>query len=252
MNDQQYQDIDLVELYDDLNPLSVDSDYFLAACAPAPRTILDLGCGTGLLTDLLAAHGHSVVGVDPAERMLALAGRRLPGNVRWLCADARTLDLQQRFDRVIASGHVFQVFRADADRLAFLRTAVRHLEPDGRLIFDTRNPGAAAWRSWTPDRSRRRIDHATYGPVEIWHEVTHVGQDSVQFTSTYHFLKRNLILNNLSELAFPSLPAIDAALHEAGLEPLTVHGGWDGSAFTPSAPEIIVTARRSGSSSGGG
>ncbi|HVJ41917.1 MAG TPA: methyltransferase domain-containing protein [Dongiaceae bacterium] len=245
MNDRQYQDIDLVEIYDDLNPLAADSDFFLAACAPATHAVLDLGCGTGLLTKALAARGHAVTGVDPAEKMLAVAKRGTPGDVRWLCADARDLALPQRFDRVIASGHVFQVFLAGAERLAFLTAAARHLKPDGMLVFDTRNPAAAAWQSWTPDRSRRRIDHAALGPIEIWHDVTAVEHDRVRFTSNYHFLRQNRVLANASELAFPSLQAVEAELHAAGFEILAVHGNWDGSAFTLAAPEIIVTARLS-------
>jgi ubiquinone/menaquinone biosynthesis C-methylase UbiE len=44
----------------------------------APRRVLDLGAGTGLLTERLVAHGHEVVAVDPSEEMLAQLSARLP------------------------------------------------------------------------------------------------------------------------------------------------------------------------------
>ena len=44
-----------------------------------PRRVLDLGAGTGLLTDVLVAAGHDVVAVDPAPEMLAQLASRLPG-----------------------------------------------------------------------------------------------------------------------------------------------------------------------------
>jgi SAM-dependent methyltransferase len=44
-----------------------------------PRRVLDLGAGTGLLTDVLVAAGHDVVAVDPAPEMLAQLSARLPG-----------------------------------------------------------------------------------------------------------------------------------------------------------------------------
>jgi SAM-dependent methyltransferase len=44
-----------------------------------PRRVLDLGAGTGLLTDQLVAAGHEVVAVDPSAPMLAQLADRLPG-----------------------------------------------------------------------------------------------------------------------------------------------------------------------------
>jgi SAM-dependent methyltransferase len=242
MNEQQYSSDELVALYDQLNPLGADSDYFIAACEPAPRTILDLGCGTGLLTKALALRGHQVTGVDPAAGMLAVARRSPLPNATWLCADARNLDLGRGFDRIIASGHVFQVFLDPADRLAFLQAASRHLKPDGRLIFDSRNPAAAGWLSWTPARSLRRIDHETEGPIDIWHEVVSVDGERVKFTSTYRFVKRGQIYSNAGELAFPSHQAIREQLAQAGLKILETAGDWTGTPFTTASPEIIVTA----------
>lgn len=242
LSEQQYSESELVALYDRLNPLGADSDYFIAACEPIPQAILDLGCGTGLLTKALALRGHHVTGIDPAAAMLEIARQPALPNARWICADARQLDLGHRFDRVVASGHVFQVFLDAADRLAFLRTASRHLKPEGRLIFDSRNPAAAAWLSWTPEKSRRRIDHEEHGPIGIWHEVTRVEGERVAYVSSYHFEKGDRTYTNEGELAFPSYQAIHAQLAQAGLRLLAVAGDWTGSLFTTASPEIIVTA----------
>jgi SAM-dependent methyltransferase len=45
---------------------------------PAPLRVLDLGAGTGLLTEVLLAAGHRVVAVDPSPDMLAQLRSRLP------------------------------------------------------------------------------------------------------------------------------------------------------------------------------
>jgi len=254
MTDQQYQHLDLVALYDALNPLGRDSDYFIAACAPAPRAVLDLGCGTGLLTAALAKLGHRVTGVDPAGDMLTVAKQHDPERlVTWIEADACRLELARKFGRVIATGHVFQVFLTAADQQAFLRTAARHLTPDGQLIFDSRNPTRAPWQNWTPDATRRRLDHPAFGEIETWHTVTDVTADArsdgpgsiVRFTTTYRFLARDQEVTSDSALAFPSLAALENRLQEAGLEILTVQGDWDSQPFTPESREIILAARRS-------
>jgi SAM-dependent methyltransferase len=242
MSEQQYFQNDLVALYDTLNPLGADSDYFIAACEPTPQIILDLGCGTGLLTKALAQRGHQVTGVDPAPAMLEIARHPPLPNARWLCADAKELDLGSKFDRVIASGHVFQVFLTAADRLAFLRTAARHLKPEGHLIFDSRNPAVAAWLSWTPTRSRRRINHATRGLIDIWHEVESMEGERVKFTSSYHFGDSGQTYTNAGELAFPSYQIIREQLGAVGLNVIKIDGDWSGAPFTTAAPEIIVTA----------
>lgn len=80
--DQHYVDPRLVDLYDIENPRSADTDFYVRLAAELDaRRIIDLGCGTGLLTRELAVDGRQVAGVDPAPAMLAVA-RRKPGAER--------------------------------------------------------------------------------------------------------------------------------------------------------------------------
>lgn len=77
--DRHYVDPRLVELYDIENTRGADTDFYvqLAATLDA-HTILDLGCGTGLLTRELAVDKRYVIGVDPAPSCRP-AARRSPG-----------------------------------------------------------------------------------------------------------------------------------------------------------------------------
>src|SRR5262245_13391441 len=91
--DQHYVDPRLVELYDIENTRGADTDFYLGLAADLnAHTILDLGCGTGLLTRELARDGHVVIGVDPAAAMLAYA-RRQPraDRVQWVEGDSSAL-----------------------------------------------------------------------------------------------------------------------------------------------------------------
>src|SRR5215831_18291735 len=92
--DLHYVDPRLVELYDHDNPRETDTDFYLRLAAElGARRIVDLGCGTGLLTrELATVDGREVIGVDPAPAMLAVA-RRQPGagRVRWIEGDASAL-----------------------------------------------------------------------------------------------------------------------------------------------------------------
>ena len=53
------------------------------------RHIVDLGCGTGLITCDLARRGYRMIGVDPSAGMVALARQRAGGEqVRWIVGGA--------------------------------------------------------------------------------------------------------------------------------------------------------------------
>ncbi|MGH6999339.1 MAG: class I SAM-dependent methyltransferase, partial [Phenylobacterium sp.] len=64
MADENYRDPRLAALYDALNPWGRDTDFYLALAGPAPQRILDIGCGTGLLTAAFTGLGHEACGVD--------------------------------------------------------------------------------------------------------------------------------------------------------------------------------------------
>ena len=109
---------------------------------------MDLGCGTGLLTVTLAGSGRAVVGIDPAEAMLAVARAR-PGAdaVRWLRGTAELIEPASA-DLAIMSGNVAMHLVGDDWHDALSRIAAGLL-PGGRLSFETRNPALRAWEDWT-------------------------------------------------------------------------------------------------------
>jgi SAM-dependent methyltransferase len=116
-------------------------------------TVLELGCGTGRITLPLARTGHTVVGVDASQSMLARAQENLaaePEEVRrrvtLLEADARSFAFPdgRRCELVIAPFRVFQHFPAIEDQLRCLGTAHRCLSRGGKLAFDVFNPSYAA------------------------------------------------------------------------------------------------------------
>lgn len=72
--------------------------------AAEPRTILDIGCGTGALTALLADRypQSALTGIDAAPAMLAVAQRKLP-KAQFVRQDAAAITLPGRFDLIVSS-----------------------------------------------------------------------------------------------------------------------------------------------------
>ena len=114
--DLHYTDPRLVELYDSENPRGADTDFYLSLAMDLDaRLILDLGCGTGLLTRELAVDGRRVVGVDPSSAMLAVARRQPDADrVRWVEGYSDALGAPEA-DLLVMTGNVAQVFLDDEE-----------------------------------------------------------------------------------------------------------------------------------------
>lgn len=111
--------------------------------APALRSVLELGCGTGHHAALLAAEGLEVHGVDRSDEMLAQAAERrlrltpeLAQQVSFSTGDVRTLRLGRQFDAVVSLFHVMSYQTSNADLGAAFETARAHLRPGGLFLFD--------------------------------------------------------------------------------------------------------------------
>ena len=104
-----------------------------AALAPPGGTILDLGCGPGRpMAAYLLAQGFDVCGVDSSPTMISLWRKNFPDR-QWIVADMRTLDLQRRFDGVMAWDSFFHLTFDDQQRMFLVFRA--HVKPGAPLLF---------------------------------------------------------------------------------------------------------------------
>ena len=114
----------------------------------APRTVLDLACGTGTVSRLLAARGYAPTGVDLSVGMLEVARLRaveagLP--IPFVQQDAAELNLgESKFDAVVCFFDSLN-YILDAKRVqsAFARVFA-HLAPGGTFFFDVNTEYALA------------------------------------------------------------------------------------------------------------
>ena len=245
-DDLLYTDPDLASFYDVENEWREDTETCFEM-AQAAASLLDLGCGTGMLAAAVAADGkRRVVGVDPAGAMLEIARARENGDkVRFVEGDARVLRLGETFDLVVMTGHAFQCFLTRADRLALMKTIAAHLSDKGRFIFDSRNPVAEEWREWNRDECERVIEHPELGTFLAWNEASLDAETGVvTYETHYQNLLGTLNLKAESRIAFPAKAEIDELLAEAGLKADRWMGDWSGEAFEANSPEIIPVGRR--------
>ena len=242
MVDRHYTHPDLVAVYDIFNGWGADRAFYLSRAGTTPIRVLELGCGTGLISRRMAADGHDVTGLDPAPKMLAFA-RTAPGGagVTWVCGVLAEFEAAP-FDLIFMTGHAFQCMLSDDEITAFLRAASRLLRPDGQLVFETRNPAVKAWENWTPAKSTQTKALPNGKSVTAWHDLQSVGENRVCFQSVYQFEEQSL--TSESTLRFTTLDEVAAFADKAGLAVTDVFGDWDKKPFSSAAPEIIVTIRQ--------
>ena len=107
------------------------------------RSVLELGCGTGSLTRLLAERGYAVTAVDLSPDMLTVAEQKCRGlDVRLLCQDMSKLRLPYRVDAAVSGlDSVNYVTRPAAVKRTF-RRVYDALAPGGLFLFDVKTPAA--------------------------------------------------------------------------------------------------------------
>lgn len=133
---------------------------------PAPAMLADLGCGTGSLSVLLAAAGHTVTGLDLAPEMVKAArAKALAAGVRarFVVSDAAAPALPaRRFDAVIAR----HVLWAMPDLDVALDRWIRLLRPGGVLVLvEGRWHTGAGLSAAEAERAVRR--HRAQGTVTL-------------------------------------------------------------------------------------
>jgi SAM-dependent methyltransferase len=230
----------LVALYDADNPDGPDHDFYRAVTIETgARSVVDLGCGTGLLTVTLAVGGRSVTGVDPSRTMLAAARDRVGAEtVTWVVGDSRVL-APASADLAVMTGNVAQhIGGTDWPRtLADLR---RCLRPGGTLAFESRNPAVPAWRGWSaPERSTRQTAD---GPLEEWTEAEEVAPGVVELTAYNHFVRTGERIVETQLLHFRNRATLERDLVTAGFRVTAVHGDWQRGPVTDASAVLIVLA----------
>ena len=203
--------------------------------------VLDLGCGTGTLTRILANRGFDMIGVDGSGEMLAAAREKGSDGVLWLEQELDGFELYGTVAAIVSTTDTLNhVTDPDALRRVFA-LAHNYLDPDGLFVFDLNAPAKfettyrasdyvledegvfLAWQS-EYDEGERLADFA----ITLFEE----GEDGLWTRSDAEFCER---CYGREEIA--------GMLCEAGFELLSVTDGYAGGEADDKTERFVFTAR---------
>jgi ubiquinone/menaquinone biosynthesis C-methylase UbiE len=171
----------------------------------APGPVLDLGCGTGVLTTALAELGYDVTGVDISQAMLdKIKPLSEAGRITLRQGDVYALPFDDRSFEGIATRWVIPHFR---DWPSILKEAARVLRPGGVMVFDhcSRSNYELATRSGPLEYAKFGYDNRARGDKSMFYASADV--DELQLAADVAGLE----LINVIPLGFFRQNAIIAA-----------------------------------------
>lgn len=115
----------------------------LAREGVTPRTCVDLACGTGSVTEILARNGLKVTGVDMSEEMLTVAQQKvmdMEQMPQFVCQYLQQLHLPRAVDLAVCALDSLDYILDPDDCKEAIRRIHRVLNPGGVFIFDVNTP----------------------------------------------------------------------------------------------------------------
>jgi SAM-dependent methyltransferase len=127
--------VDLIKKYGVSKPVRDAED----ALESEKDLVLDLGCGTGTLTEIMYQKGYDMIGVDNSETMLGIAMRKREengSNILYLLQDMRELELYSTVGTVISVCDSVNYILDEEELVQVFRLVNNYLYPGGIFVFD--------------------------------------------------------------------------------------------------------------------
>lgn len=225
-------------------------EYFNSIIKKFNRTdnniLLDLGCGTGSLSEVMSELGYDVIGIDNSMEMLGIAmeknfEKNLP--IQYLCQDMREIDMFGTIGITICALDSINHLESPEDVRKVFEKVSLFAEPQGLFIFDINTP--YKHRNILADNT---FTYETDNVYCVWENSLNRNTDEVSIHLEFFECDeddKNIYYRSsesFREKAY-SLESIEKMLEESGLE---VIAEYDDDSFNPPYEEsqrIVVVAR---------
>ncbi|HZY40293.1 MAG TPA: methyltransferase domain-containing protein [Mucilaginibacter sp.] len=156
--------------------------------------ILDLGCGTGHLTNKIKERGADVTGIDASEDMIAKAKESFP-EIDFQVADAIDFHFDEPFDAVFSNAVLHWVHKADEA----IKCVYDSLKPGGRFVAEMGGKGNNAHVLAALRQTLEKYGHAELAKRKMWYfpslgdYTTRLENAGFRVTFAVHFDRATLL-----------------------------------------------------------
>jgi len=97
------------------------------------KTVVDLGCGNGVITNSLAEKGFSVIGIDGSKEMIEIARNRYP-DIKFIYSDATDFILENPVDVVFSNAVFHWIDKSEQSNM--MKCVYQSLKNGGQFVFE--------------------------------------------------------------------------------------------------------------------
>lgn len=213
--------------------------------------VLELGCGTGAMTELLARRGYDMIGVDNSIDMLELAREKQQESgldILYLLQDMREFELYGTVRAVVSVCDSLNYITEEKDLLQVFRLVNNYLDPGGIFLFDlntiykyekilaenviaeNREEGSFIWENWyDPETKINEYDLTLYIARE---DGLYERYEETHYQRAYE------------------IGQVCALLEQAGLKPEAVYTAFTLEAPGPESDRVYFVARETAKQAG--
>ena len=210
--------------------------------------VADLGCGTGNMTEILAAAGYDMIGIDNAEEMLEIAMEKRAESghdILYLLQDMREFELYGTVKAIVSICDSVNYITEEEDLLEVFRLVNNYLDPKGMFIFDFNT--IYKYRELLGDRT---IAEDREDCSFIWDNYYYENEQINEYELSLFIREQDSDLyRKYQETHFQKaydLETIKSLVEESGLEYITAYDAFTKNAPTEKSERVYVIARERG------
>ena len=213
--------------------------------------VLELGCGTGALTRLLAAEGYDMIGLDNSPDMLSIARERQAEegtDILYLLQDMAAFELYGTVAAAVSLCDSMNYITEYQELVQVFRLVNNYLDPGGCFIFDLN----------TPYKYRELLADNTFAENRedcsfIWENTYDAGTGLNEYALTLFLRGEDGRYERFEEFHYQrayTVETVKKAAAEAGMDLIAVYDAFTRDAPSDTCERVYVVLRERGKSGG--
>lgn len=203
--------------------------------------LLDLGCGTGKLTRLMAEKGYDMIGVDYSYEMLDIAKAQSEDSILYLLQDMREFELYGTVQGIYSACDCINYILEEEELGQVFALANNYLDPGGIFVFDIN----------TPYKYHELLAENTFAETReegsfIWENYFDIEEDINEYALTLYIKEQEGRFQRFEETHYQrcyDLELIQRLLEEAGLELVAVYDAYTKEPVSKECEKALFIAR---------